>query len=249
MAAWRPGSRQRPRPLKRANVALHAARVARDGGSGTLSRRLGSGGAASFVVSVPASPFRRGRSRPSRSVARFRRHGRSHGGHRHMRGPRSSTSPLAEMKQSSATAPAGPGGSPSPALAGRPSTAGTAPEAGTGDPLGPAAVPRESNASTLAGSAEWAQWAGAPESSAGAACDIRGGLSWRDDYSGAAGDGPGDKWAPVLGGGVATTRHDREDRWRGGRCRLADARDGRAGPAAGPRDGRGHATTGRDGLV
>jgi len=166
-----------------------------------------------------------------------------------MRCPHSSTFSLAEMKQSPTTAPAGPGGAPSPTLAGRPSTAGTAPEAGAGDPLGPAAVPRESNASTLAGSAEWAQWAGAPESSAGAACNIRGGLSWRDDYSGAAGDGPGDGWAPVLGGGVATTRHDREDRWRGGRCRLANARNGRAGPAAGPRDGRGHAATGRDGLV
>jgi len=122
-------------------------------------------------------------------------------------------------------------------------------EASAGDPGGPAAGPRGSDASTLAGSAEGAQRAQARESGARAARDGRGGLPWRNDYSGAAGDGFGDGWAPESGGGAATSRYDREDRCGGTHGRHADTRDGRAWPAACPADGRGHMAPGYDGPI
>jgi len=103
-------------------------------------RRVGYAPPASWVgpvVSVPASPSHRRRSRPPRRVARLRRRRLSHGGPRHRGGPRCTTSPSAEMKTSPATPPAGLVGDPSPAPAGRPSTAATAPGAATA-PAAPA---------------------------------------------------------------------------------------------------------------
>jgi len=49
-------------------------------------------------------------SRPPRWVPRLRRHRRSHGGARNIGGPRSTTSPSAEMESSPSTLPAGPVG-------------------------------------------------------------------------------------------------------------------------------------------
>jgi len=122
-------------------------------------------------------------------------------------------------------------------------------EAGAEDPGGQAVGPRGSDASTPAGSAEGAKRAKARESGAGAARAGRGGLLWLDDYSSAAGDRSGDKWTLKAGGGAATPRHDREDRWGGGHGRHNDPWDGCAWPVAGPGEGRGHTATGHDGPV
>jgi len=135
-AAWRPVRRRLPRPLGRANPAFPGgARVPHRGGSGTLLRRLGSGTAGGPVAPAPASPSRRSPSPPASlppgGCRAPRRRRRPEGGPPAHRGPRSTTSPLAEKKLSPATPPAGPVGAPSPAPAARPFTAAAAPGAAT----------------------------------------------------------------------------------------------------------------------
>jgi len=69
-------------------------------------------------------------------------------------------------------------------------------KASAGDPGGPAVVIRGSAASTLAKSAEYGPRTPPREEGASVAHADRWASSWRDDQSGAAGDGLGGGWAP-----------------------------------------------------